>query len=63
MEIADYIKQEAEKMVKHAEHLQLPASIANTYFYLALASDESVLAHGAIKGPNGTEYKIGTKKS
>jgi predicted regulator of Ras-like GTPase activity (Roadblock/LC7/MglB family) len=62
MEIANYIKEKAQEMLEQGTMVQLPAQIADGQIYLASAEDESILAHGTIKGADGTEYKLGTKK-
>jgi hypothetical protein len=62
MEITNYIKDAAEEILNSGIVAALPAQLAGTQFYLASAEDTTILAHGAIKGPDGTEYKIGTKQ-
>lgn len=63
MELTNYIKKAAEDLLKQETIVQFPARLAETDFFLATASDETILAHGTIKDEGGAEYKIGTKKS
>jgi hypothetical protein len=62
MQIENYLKEAAEKLLNAESAVQLPAQLEDGAFYLASAEDETILAHAAIKDAQGVEYKIGTKK-
>jgi hypothetical protein len=62
MEIAQYLTDEAQKILQYEVDVILPQKLANTEYYLAKADDSSVFAFGTVSY-EGTEYKIGTKKS
>lgn len=62
MEIAKYLTEAAEKLLRYEGETSLPQKLANTQFYLAKADDFSVFAFGTISFKD-VEYKIGTKKT
>lgn len=60
MEVSKYIKNEAEGIL--AKNQSLPQQIISApQFYVAEASDDSVLAFTLLEH-EGSNYKIGTKK-
>lgn len=61
MEIAQYLTEAAEKLLKYEGSNSLPKKLTDTEFYLAKADDDSIMAFGVINF-EGVEYKIGTKK-
>ena len=61
MEIAQYLRDAAEKVLRFEGNANLPQKLEGTNFYLAKADDSSVTAFGVIKYGDA-EYKIGTKK-
>ncbi len=61
MEIAQYLINAAEKLLKYEGDESLPQELSGTEFFLAKADDDSIMAFGVIKWKE-VEYKIGTKK-
>jgi hypothetical protein len=61
MEIAQYLQDEARKILQYEVVSSLPCKLADTEFYVAKAEDDSIFTFGVI-AHNGAEYKIGTKK-
>jgi len=60
MELAQYLLDSAKDLLQREGDAALPQKLANSHFFLANATDRSVMAFGVIAF-NGVEYKIGPK--
>ena len=58
MELAPYIKREAEAVLLHEGTSGLPKRLADTDFFVTAAHDGTIVAHGSVFH-EGLEYKVG----
>ncbi|MBK6803316.1 MAG: hypothetical protein IPG83_18045 [Novosphingobium sp.] len=58
MEIAQYLTDEATSFLRREGDGSLPQKLSGTSFYLAKASDRTIMAFGVVLF-EGVEYKLG----